>query len=109
MLAPDLEASKDLGVVNLSCCHSGGLLPHPAPQPPTSQVRAVARVTHRDDTCPTELGSVLRRPPSASWLDLGSSEAREKVMPTELMVPTAAEARQPWSPLTTTTAFLPWH
>ena len=58
-------------------------------------MRAHALVTHLDDTCPVELGSVLCRSLSGFWLDPGSSEARGTVMPTELRVLTAAEL-QPW-------------
>lgn len=86
----------------------GSLSPPSTPSLPPSAVRALAPVTHRDDTCPPELNSVLGRSPSGSWLDSGSSEVKERVMLMELTVPTAAEPRKPWTPPATTTA-LPCH
>lgn len=82
----------------------GSLFPPSAPAPPPPAARALAPITHRVDTCPLELNSVLCRPPSGSWLDSDSSEARERVMPTELTMPTAAEPRKPWSPPATAAA-----
>lgn len=81
----------------------GGLSPPRAPISTSFCSLALSPVTHLDSTCPPDPDPVLCRLPSDSWLDSGSSEDRERVMPMELMVATSAEPGKPWGPPETST------